>query len=996
MSNLPFRLPHKAFVDMRDYGLSAGGSYNSTQFKPAFDAAALVAQSSGLPLVVPQMAYSASTAIDVPAGVVVRFSDSFVCTRTANINVFRQIGTTSASAINLTDSVNNDGSGSPVMFVNTPSQLQQLRHSVGALAAIGGVSVGDWVAVVCNTQVTTFKSPNDGRYGTMRRVRSVSGDNLNIDTLVRPMFTATVARTVKLNLVQGCTLAGGQFTDSVAMQSTANLEPYFLFYLTDSPTIKNAKIFYLGGKAIDFNWTYNGQALKCNIRDLPSDEAGDQYGYGVLTSGGSLHGRMNGCSLTRTRHGFTTDRNFRSGLLQLHGEPEGFEVTGNTIQANYNTSLDTHEEGHQILFANNQIQGGRTGINLRSKGCSVTDNMISGTVDYGIAVQVFGYDATISGNTVKKVNKEATLSYGGIGIYAGARCNILNNVVSNNRLTDICLGDTGTSDGVGQFDAKVIGNSVGSAIGIHVDQLWSRATLQNNTGNCASTFILEAAGVTETNLINNVPTGAGLYSLLGSNRTQLGNKKLVDARPVDGTTQTLATAGTSIAPNGNTVLFNSATPVTLTATPTIDPGIEGQMLTLVNNGATDITFQDNESFAGSGLALPEVNFKLVAGCASRWVFLSGVWRLVTSGASNSAPSAAPVRVTSATTLIPGNYELSSTSGPFTITLSPGAGKWQFYNADLSSQTNAITIVAAGTPTFTDALGAQSQPNYTLNVGGTETTINNAAGGSVYYVTVTGRPSAGGSSTLGEFGSAILDAQVFNTASFVSSTNGTYVIPSAGTWRLRYDIFVDGSGVTPSASMFTIATSGGVVVPGTERARSGSSTAAESISAEAIVTTTGPATYSFRGRSVPSGNASIINGANGQSTISWEKVSGFLPVTDPTDLVAQIAHGLVLGQPVRVSSSGAYVAANANSQANLAGLLGVVSQVVDANSFRVAKMGQQVSGLTGLTPGSTYFVPVSGSGLVATAPTTPNFVAPIAVATSATSVNVGAFIYQAGA
>jgi hypothetical protein len=622
----------QSVVDIRDFGLVEGQTYTSAQFKPIFDSASASAVLSGNRLYIPAINYTASAPIDLLGGLNVFFSDAFICTRAANINVFRQIGTTSASAINLSSSVNNDSSGSPVMFGNTPSYFQELQLAAGSLATLGGINIGDWVGIICDTKVTTFKSPNDGKYGTMRRVVEINGEDLTISSLVRPFFTATNARVLKLNLTKGATLQGGKFTDDAAIRATSFLEPYFLFYLTESPSIQNTKIYSLGGKAIDLNWTYNGQVTdRVNIFDLPSDESGGQYGYGVLVSGGSLHGRLNGCSITRTRHGFTTDRNFRSGLLNLHGEPESFEVSGNTISDNYNSSIDTHEEGHQILITNNLVNGGRTGINLRSKGCIVSNNIVQGTVDYGIAVQVYGYDALVTGNVVRKVNKDNRLTYGGIGIYVGNRATISNNILWGNRLTDIYLGDSGGSDTVQQTDAKVSGNIVSSANGIHVDTAWNRVTVQGNVGNCTTNFVIEAATVQNTSLSGNINNGAGGYSLAGANRFQLGNKGLADIRGIESASQSLTTAGTPVSPSGNIVAISSTTTINSTATPFIQAGASGQRIVLFNEGTSSITVLDNSVLAGSLLNLDgKKSLILGPGTTTQWIYLSSQWRLVSS------------------------------------------------------------------------------------------------------------------------------------------------------------------------------------------------------------------------------------------------------------------------------------------------------------------------------------------------------------------------------
>jgi hypothetical protein len=127
----------------------------------------------------------------------------------------------------------------------------------------------------------------------------------------------------------------------------------------------------------------------------------------------------------------------------------------------------------------------------------------------------------------------------------------------------------------------------------------------------------------------------------------------------------------------------------------------------------------------------------------------------------------------------------------------------------------------------------------------------------------------------EDGVVILANQVFSTNTFVNSTNGIFAIPSAGTWRLRYDISTDGTGANTN-SQFQIVNGSGTLQSGTERTRGGSVTTSQSLTAEVVVTTSGAATYRIQGRNGGSGSATILNTAQNTSTISWKKESNFTP------------------------------------------------------------------------------------------------------------------------
>jgi hypothetical protein len=128
----------------------------------------------------------------------------------------------------------------------------------------------------------------------------------------------------------------------------------------------------------------------------------------------------------------------------------------------------------------------------------------------------------------------------------------------------------------------------------------------------------------------------------------------------------------------------------------------------------------------------------------------------------------------------------------------------------------------------------------------------------------------------EGGVVLLNNQTFATNVYTASSNGIFNIPSAGIWRLRYFITTDGTGANAN-NQFRIVDSLGTLIAGSERTRGGGSTISEGLSSEPLeVTTTGPTTFTLMGRNGGSGSVTILATANSSSTISWEKVSGFLP------------------------------------------------------------------------------------------------------------------------
>jgi hypothetical protein len=130
----------------------------------------------------------------------------------------------------------------------------------------------------------------------------------------------------------------------------------------------------------------------------------------------------------------------------------------------------------------------------------------------------------------------------------------------------------------------------------------------------------------------------------------------------------------------------------------------------------------------------------------------------------------------------------------------------------------------------------------------------------------------------ESGAILLDNQIFSTNSYVASTNGVFTIPSAGKWRLRYTLSTDGTGAN-TTNQFRIVDGIGTLVSGSEKSRGGGSTISENIVGEPLeVTTTGATTFTLQARNGGSGSVTILNTALQASTISWEKVEGFLPVS----------------------------------------------------------------------------------------------------------------------
>jgi hypothetical protein len=115
---------------------------------------------------------------------------------------------------------------------------------------------------------------------------------------------------------------------------------------------------------------------------------------------------------------------------------------------------------------------------------------------------------------------------------------------------------------------------------------------------------------------------------------------------------------------------------------------------------------------------------------------------------------------------------------------------------------------------------------------------------------------------------------------------------------------------------------------------------------------------------------------------WASIGG----GGTTDRVTQASHGFVIGDVLYLSGT-TYTKAIATSAA-AAEVVGVVSKVVDINTFELTLSGE-VTGLTGLTAGEVYFLSAATAGLLTvTEPSTVGQVSvPVGIASSTTSLYV---------
>ncbi len=99
-------------------------------------------------------------------------------------------------------------------------------------------------------------------------------------------------------------------------------------------------------------------------------------------------------------------------------------------------------------------------------------------------------------------------------------------------------------------------------------------------------------------------------------------------------------------------------------------------------------------------------------------------------------------------------------------------------------------------------------------------------------------------------------------------------------------------------------------------------------------------------------------------------------------VAQTAHGLAVMDVVRLSGSNTYTKAKADTAAN-AEVVGIVTAVADANNFTITCVGP-VTGFSGLTANTTYFLSAATAGLLTATEPTSGISKPIFIAATTTA------------
>jgi len=464
-------------------------------------------------------------------------------------NVVLPPGTTPATEIILKANVNlvPAGRGSTLQNIGSATYFLRAEGSVGAnvsltanasagatqitISSTAGIAADDYLVLSDNYSYAatdaTYKS------GEMVQVKSVdSGTQL---TLVGELYGSnapgnayTTANSAKIQRVSPIIAPKIEdvefFGDKV--QTTVAIHAMYALRAKFSPRVRT-----YGNTALLLRGCIDSEAVGGLYDDLLDDIAGGHAGYGICAAGPNSAVRVQGNTMARCRHGFTT-------IGGSTGYSHDLIVSGNQTHDTSQAGIDTHASGDDILIAGNKVsKSAGAGISLRSRGTRVLGNDISRTTIHGILLAEDNLsDVTIANNTIDAAD--------GHGISSSPSCRnlkIRDNQLTNIGLDGITLFGSGTIDSTGLVvrDNDIFGyglaasnragiittGSVGSTGAIISGNTVAPLTGSSNYG--IRTLQLTGSAVIDNKFFGTFATS----SVDAGSNVSLGNKRIDNAVP---------------------------------------------------------------------------------------------------------------------------------------------------------------------------------------------------------------------------------------------------------------------------------------------------------------------------------------------------------------------------------------------------------------------------------------------------------------------------------
>lgn len=102
--------------------------------------------------------------------------------------------------------------------------------------------------------------------------------------------------------------------------------------------------------------------------------------YGVAAYRSTSNGRVSGCNSVNDRHFFTTGATAAPSIDAHYGIPSDITVSGNTCEGSWQSAVDSHRSGINMIFTANTSRADQAGIKTRNDSTNISANTCTGPV----------------------------------------------------------------------------------------------------------------------------------------------------------------------------------------------------------------------------------------------------------------------------------------------------------------------------------------------------------------------------------------------------------------------------------------------------------------------------------------------------------------------------------------------------------------------------------------------------------------------------------------
>lgn len=215
------------------------------------------------------------------------------------------------------------------------------------------------------------------------------------------------------------------------------------------------------------------------------------------------------------------------------------------------------------------------------------------------------------------------------------------------------------------------------------------------------------------------------------------------------------------------------------------------------------------------------------------------------------------------------------------TLVPNSGAVNnFFNANADGFITGFAQVTTTGPSAYKLRGQTDGPLFTVRNNFTSGTAN-GGNSKLFWTQIGGTPVP--MSLAGEYGTLNIPNTSTFTTTLITIPGSSFTLPSAGVWEIDYNIYAS-LNTTGTASIGLYDPSGTLVPNSLSDNFSSTTNVPLGFHQRVFVTTAGAATYSMKGISTVTAtiqNSTTHVNQQGSNSISWKKISGFLPVSGQT-------------------------------------------------------------------------------------------------------------------